>query len=36
MKTFGGDRSTVFRTLGRIVVPFDGKPADSFSAKQER
>jgi hypothetical protein len=32
MKTFSGDRSTVFRT----IRPFEGKPAESFLAKRER
>jgi hypothetical protein len=36
MKTFGGDRSTVFRTIRLIAVPFEGKPAESFSGKRER
>jgi hypothetical protein len=36
MKTFGGDRSTVFPTIRLIVIPFDRKPAESFSAKRER
>jgi hypothetical protein len=36
MRTFGGDRSTVFRTTRLIVVPFEGKPPDSFPAQQER
>jgi len=31
-----GDCSTVFQTIRLIVVPFGGKPAESFSAKQER
>jgi len=31
-----GDRSTVFQTIRLIVVPFEEKPAQSFSAKQER
>jgi len=31
-----GDRSTVFQTIRLIVVPFEEKPAHSFSAKQER
>jgi hypothetical protein len=30
------DRSTVFQTIRLIVVPFEEKPAQSFSAKQER
>ena len=36
MKTFSGDRSTVSQTIGLIVVPFEGKPAESSSAKRER
>jgi hypothetical protein len=32
MKTFGGDRSTVFRT----IRPFEGNPTESFFAKRER
>jgi hypothetical protein len=36
MKTFGGDRSTVLRTIRLIVVPFEGQAAESFSAKRER
>jgi hypothetical protein len=36
MRTFGGDRSTVFRTIRLIVVPFEGKPVKNFSAKRER
>jgi hypothetical protein len=29
-------RSTVFQIIRLIVVPFEEKPAQSFSAKQER
>jgi hypothetical protein len=35
MKTFGGDRSTVFRTIRLMVIPLEEKPAESFSAKRE-
>ena len=36
MRTFGRDRGTVFQTIRLIAVPFEGKPAESFSGKRER
>jgi hypothetical protein len=36
MRTFGRDRGTVFQTIRLIIVPFEGQPAESLSAKRER